>query len=397
MERQIISVKKVKGVQYYLEDLSTIILSVLPILSPYTFLGPISINIFLVLLFSFLLFICNLKINWGMVRFTWFLWIVHSFMSLISMLGTDPDPSHLYSLLVGTAMVVGIGYLWSNSDYTKFLKYSNAIGIFCCIYLFIQAICLSLDITPPSGRILGLHLLDYASFVQNTWGFRLNSIFQEPSYFAIYTLPLLSYNLNKKAWLTSLVYIFALILSSSSLGIIGVVITVLYIFLFKKKNKKYIFASLTILLVIHFSFMSISEFYSTSFYRSIDKLQNIERDSQIRLQGQLYLYDYLEIGNQMYGVGINQMQNHFMRSGHIVYNYSNSIVVTLINFGLLGLSAYFVFIISIGILSVRLDISEYFIIFLAVALTDYFIYNSFFFYLLAFIFIKLNQSMRCKL
>ncbi len=119
----------------------------------------------------------------------WYLWFSHFILSMLAAFNTLFNLSLLNSLLVGTIIAIGIAYMWSYCSLDNFIRFANNIGLVASFFLFLQAISLALGIDPPSGRILGLRLLDYSTFVETTWGFRLNSIFQEPSYFAIYVLP----------------------------------------------------------------------------------------------------------------------------------------------------------------------------------------------------------------
>ena len=373
------------------ERIATIVLAISPILSPYSVLRIIPLNTFLIIIVCAFLFSMKAKINLKNYKFILILWFTHLLLSVSVTVFSSFSNSLLSSLIVGTVNVIGIVYLSSNSNFSLFVKYSNRIGIFSCLFLFSQAISLALGVTPLSGKIIGLNLLDYSSFVQTTWGFRLNSIFQEPSYFAIYTLPLFAYNLKNRKLIFTFIYFLALLLSSSSLGIIGGSIVVIY-FLFVRRIKAiYTLGAIFIFSFIHLILINLSTFYQSSLIRSFEKINNILIDSQIRLSGNFYLFEYLPTSNKLIGVGINQMQNYF---GNGISNYSNSIVITVINFGIIGLVSYFIFLVFMGLLAKKEGRFEYFSIFILILLVDYFIYNSFFYYILVFVFIENNAKER---
>jgi O-antigen ligase len=115
----------------------------------------------------------------------------------------------------------------------------------------------------------------------------------------------------------------------------------------------------------------------------------------MRLGGQLYLFDYLPPVNKFIGVGINQLQNYFIYKSQSVHNYSNSFIIVLINTGILGLIIYVLFLVFVGIRAIDNKTTDYFIIFVLIAVVDYFIFNPFFYYVLTFIFLN-NRSLERK-
>ena len=382
----------------------SIVLLILPILSPYTLFNNnnnIPINPFILLISVIVLITFRLKYRLKIIKPLVLLWIVHLFLSLLTAFTYDFNISLIYSLLSITFVIFCYGWLISNCNFEIFTKCANLIGLLCCAFLFFQAICLAMNINPPSGRLFNLKLLNNVGFVETTWGFRLNSFFQEPSYFAIYILPILAVNLEDEKYFLSIIYFISLILSSSSLGIIGSVILVLYYILIRKKSFKFFIIAVISLLIIHLVLYNSLEFYHTSLDRSIDKLLSIST-SNIRLTGHIGLFGSLPFANQIIGVGINQMQNYFHQGiGYGIDNYSNSFVITLINTGIIGFIAYIIFIFDMFKKTLKSNRLIYFIVFLVIASVDYFIYNYFFFYILIFYFcsesrIK-NESTICDI
>lgn len=366
---------------------SAVILSILPILYPYAIIGSISINMVLMFMSIVYLIFSKTRFDKSNVLPITLLFSGHCILSLFAAFTWTFSMSLINSLLITAISVLTISLLWSRCKFDTFFRVANFIGIFSSLFLFLQAIMLGVGMEPFSGKIPFLGLLDYASFVSTTWGFRLNSIFQEPSYFAIYCLPLLATNLRENKWIVSLLYIFALVLSSSSLGILGAVIIVLYHIMFERRKVKDLVILFGTVVVSHLFFYNLIPYYARSFNRSLEKLAFLSENSDIRFSGQAYLFNNMSIINQIFGVGLNQMENFFIGYGDI-YNYSNSFVIALVTTGILGLAIYILFIMYSASFSLKNKRIVFFVIFIMVASIDYFIYSALFFYLLTFIYLK---------
>ena len=330
----------------------------------------------------------NRRIDFKLIAPALLLWLSHLILSMQAVYTTNSNAALINSLIVVSYTVLCIAIIWSHCDFDSFAKYANYIGLFCCLYLFLQAIFLALGLNPPSGRLFNLPLLDYAGFVSTTWGFRLNSVFQEPSYFAIYLLPLLVINMQKQNYKFTMLIILALVMSSSSLGVIGSALVIVYYLLIEKKNIRQFIVIIVLALIVHLIMYRYSDYYVTSITRTIDKamlITDVSNDG--RFSGQIGLYQYLPVINQISGVGVNQLKNYFASMGLDVSNYSNSFVATLINSGIIGLISYIIFIGYTMYKSFKYKKIIFALIFIMIAATDYFIYNTFFFYLLTFIYV----------
>jgi hypothetical protein len=275
------------------------------------------------------------------------------------------------------------------TSFEIFIKATLFVGIISSLFLFIQAIYQVFNITPPSGRIPFLDLLDYASFISSTFGFRFNSFFQEPSYFAIYVLPLFAYSLGNKRYFLSFIFFFSLILSSSSLAILGSFLIIGYYIILNKNYRLKIISLLIVFSILNYVFMINSLIYEAFILRSLDKFNSIFVDSSIRFTGQVELFNLLPNINKLFGVGINQLQNYFGLFDINIPNYSNSFVIILFTTGIIGFFFYILFfLILFGLALSKNNRLIYFLILLSVASIDYFVYNPFFFYLLSFIFLR---------
>lgn len=369
--------------------ISAVILAILPILSPYALLNAIPINLFLLALATIFIFLLRGSISKKATLPLTVLWIGHLMLSSISIFLTNYNISLVNSMIVISFNVLCIVILWSNCNFKYFVKVANVIGVICSLFLFIQATYLMVGFEAPSGRLFNLKLLDYAGFVTTTYGFRLNSFFQEPSYFAIYILPLLVINLKEKNMKLILMYALGLVVSSSTLGILGGLIVVIYYLLIEKKEIKYFLLLFLIAIMIHLLMFNYIDYYNISLTRTVDKMFDItEGRSDIRFAGQISLFNELPLMNKIFGVGVNQMQNYFSSVGIFAYNYSNSFVTVLINTGIFGLTMYLIFIVYTAYRAFIHKQAIFFLIFIMVASIDYLIYNYYFFYLLTFIYVE---------
>ncbi|MBP2657624.1 MAG: hypothetical protein H6Q69_656 [Firmicutes bacterium] len=369
------------------------VLAILPIFSPYILLGPISVNMILLCIATVLVLVLNSRFSIN--RHISYLWLLHFFLSILAFFSTDYNIALFNSMLSISYSIICFSVLWSRCNIKVFEKYANYIGIGCCLFLFYQAVQLALGGEPPSGQLFNLPLLHYAGWVSETWGFRLNSVFQEPSYFAIFCLPLLAVNMQLKNYILSTIYILALTLSSSSLGILGALIIVVYYFLAEKRELKQSVLIILCILVVHILFFYVSDYYNTAFERSLDKVLSIfdGNDSvNIRILGQIYLFESLPEFNQIFGVGVSQMKNYFASIGVNVFNYSNSFIATLINTGIVGLMFYIVFHMVTTYYCYKRGRLIFDLIFVMICAIDQFIYNFFFFYLLTFIYLSNEES-----
>lgn len=378
-----------KLIDYKRIPYTEILILIAIILTPYAFLGqfPISTMFYIA---AFVLVAINKsgKIYIRMNSLS-YLWIFHLLLSVFAALSYRFTISLVFSIVMISINLFLVMILIPNISSSKLEETAIYFGFIVSVFLIIQSVMLSIGLEPLSGKITFLRLLDNATFVSSTWGFRLNSIFQEPSYLAIFLLPVFYITLKKNNLILSFLFFITLVLSSSSLAIVGSIL-ILAIYLVRFKKVKFIVLYLSLVLATHFLLYQFSDFYFSSINRSINKFEDIFTESSIRIVGQIYLFEYLPIFNKLVGVGVNQMQNYFSYMPNI-YNYSNSYVITLINSGIIGLLFYFGFLISLFNYSIKNNKIPIFAIFFIVTAVDYFIYNNFFFYLIFLIYAKENK------
>lgn len=338
-----------------------ILIAAFPILAPYKFLG-ISVN----WLLGGVYVICHLlKHAIFPVTLSTKPLMVYTALSMILSLNGFlilRNPSNLINTEIAMAVDLFIYVLlWYYSDIDITMKYADIFGYICCGYAVVQMLATISGGSVPLGQ---LPIFEISSgWVPEVWGFRFNSLFSEPSYFAIYLLPLFVYHFSKNNWLKAVLFASFIVLSSSSLGIISMAVVLLLRFFssgFSMKNKFKLLMIVLVVIIFASILMNTVPMIRSFINRSYDKIDEIFNSSSdggfmddIRLGGYLNLFGELPIKEQIFGVGNAQLQNYFAEQGVHVYNYSNSFILSLLNFGLLGFSVFVVFIGNLFLASLK--------------------------------------------
>lgn len=373
--------------------LAGVIISLYPILAPYTIRG-VSVN-WIIGLFFLCLHVVKYK-SFPICKATKPV-ILYSLMSfllsingLLILLNFDALLNAEIALLLDLSIYL---VLWSYSDIDITMKYANLFAYICCGYAFFQIVMSLSQREVPLGKLPYLSIS--SGWVNDVWGFRFNSLFSEPSYFAIYLIPIFLYNFLKHKWKNALLFGVFIVLSSSSFGIITLGILLAINFMgsqIKLKDKAFIIGfALLLIAAAGIVFIKIPA-VSTFFIRSINKVLDIfyknshgSSDSDIRLIGYLYLFDELPIREQLFGVGNSQLQNYFMERGVYIYNYSNSFVLTLLNFGMIGFIIFIVFLINLLWTSRKKGSMQFWLILVMAFLVDSLLFSYRYYWLLYFV------------
>ncbi len=370
-----------------------ILIAAYPILAPYNFFG-ISIR----WLLGGLFIICHLlkravfpitTSTKSLVLYT----VISMILSLNGLLILR-NTSNLLNALLGMAIdLIIYSLLWYYSDINVTMKYADIFGYLCCGYAIIQIIATILGGNVPLGQLPFFEVS--SGWVSEVWGFRFNSLFSEPSYFAIYLLPLFIYNFLKNNWLKMVLFASFLVLSSSSLGIISLAIVLLLRFFnsgFSLKNKLKLLAIVVVVIIIACILMNYIPMFKSFINRSYDKINYIFISStddgfmdDMRLGGYLNLFDELPVKEQILGVGNAQLQNYFSEQGVHIYNYSNSFVLSLLNFGLIGFIVFIVFLGNLYVICRREKTFLFWLVLIITLAVDSLLFSYRFYWLVYFV------------
>ena len=100
--------------------------------------------------------------------------------------------------------------------------------------------------------------------------------------------------------------------------------------------------------------------------------------------GYLNLFSEYSIKESLFGVGIGQLQNYFSERGIAIYNYSNSLVLSLLNLGILGFMGTLFYFMQLLMHSVKNHTMVYWLILTLVFSIDSVLFGQRFYYLLFF-------------
>ena len=365
------------------------LLAAMPILAPYRLIG-ISVNwiLGLVLIVLSLADFSDNKIRVKKRNSVFVIYTVSAFVLSLNGLFILNDTAALINSLLALILDLIIYIIaWENTDFSLFIKYGRLLGVVCCLYAAYQMIMQISGHYVPLGK---LPFLDIGTgWVSEIWSFRFNSLFSEPSYFAIYLLPLFAYHLINSKWGYTLLFLSFIIVSSSSLGI---VISLAVIFWYTiveegiiKKRYRRVATVLFLCGLVLLAFLTVP-FLNRFFSLTLNKLFDINSGvSDSRLLGYIEYFNYLEVKEQFLGVGIAQLKNYFAERGISIANYSNSLVLTLLNFGIIGL----VFLVGFLFSSVKEAVRRKSVVFLLICflvfMVDSILFSGRFYYLIYFV------------
>lgn len=248
-----------------------------------------------------------------------------------------------YSMLLFLLLAISL-MMDSENDTVKLYKYLKIISIICSLAIIYQFFSWTLFKVQIYLYIPGVKRIAYALI--ESFKYRPSSFFTEPSHFAIYVLPVFALSLIKRDYYYSAFSLIAIVLSTSSLGIIIAVILLLWhfrIILLKTINSnKFIFTLIALItagIIIIFVESDIILFALNKLFTIFDK------DSSPRLFGSLHYISFFGLREYIFGIGLNQFSHLVsLKLGIDVPNFSNSLVFSFISFGIIGLIFWILYI-----------------------------------------------------
>jgi hypothetical protein len=385
---EILVEKSVYNKPIIINYLAAIAICLTPILGPYKFIGPFSVDVILLLIVASIAIIKNKALTINIPLF--FIVGTHSFLSFLAFFTLDYNPgimSMFWSIIM--VCISSFAFMQIVPFYEKksFIRIISFVSVICGGVLLYQFVLINLGKIPFNGKIF-TDLVDGYKWSESVTYRRPNSLFSEPSYFAIFFLPLMGFMLILNKYWKAFLCIVLLFLSTSSLGIIGSVIVIVMFSIVKRQYSAFVFFGIIVIVMANLvQFLDIGWLLKFN----LERIGNINQDSQIRFVGYLEYYWTLPILNQLVGVGFFQLSNYFSDYG--LYNYSNAFILILINHGLLG----FIFYIGLIIWFFRNISNEgklFLGIFIIISAIDAFIYSSNFYYVLFYLFAFLNKPYR---
>jgi hypothetical protein len=290
-------------------------------------------------------------------------------------------------------MIMGSSF-WSQIEGERFISVAVTIGVVAAILCILQFVFVSIGFTNFYSGKLPLPINKYSMFgslIDITGTVRAHSFFEEPSYLAIYEIPVAAYCLQKGKYVQLAIVVSSCLLSATLLGLAGLFVVFISSVCFsqmKMANKIKLFFVAAMAVMIILLLANYNENVGTLFKYYTKRLLNVfdfSRDtssSSQRIIGNLFLFERYGLGNQLLGVGVNQYPVYF----NLATDYSNDFVTTLLNYGIFGVIILIGWIINLF----RKGGKEGFVyiaFFLFVLMFDHIWFNEYFFYLLTWVYL----------
>jgi hypothetical protein len=373
-------------------NIRSVLLALVPILGIYEIVPSVSLDFLflsILLLLSFLRF-NKLSLN-RQIALYFFI------VLLISLISYGFSPYQIQKLFINNtlqivAFAILICYYTSVKVNSLFIKTLQLFGIISTIIVICQTIYFWVFNEPLTFFIpLNEDMIKLSETVSINLG-RPNSIFREPAHYSIYILPVLFYSLTNKRFLLAAFFLVGLLLSTSTTGFAaGIIIFLYYMFINRKIKKTVLFVLPLVLLPLLF----LKDFITVLLDANLTKLDSNSMGDNIRLFGTLPFFAKMDSFSVIFGLGHNQLGDFMIARGLLAYNYSNSFLMSIFSFGIIGLIAL------VWLLTKLYKINHnkaYFVILILILLSDQILFNRNFFYLVICIyFLKEDIVLNVKL
>lgn len=239
-------------------------------------------------------------------------------------------------------------------DFKLYKKLYLSFAIICTVYIFLQFffarflnIFLPANVIPLEAK----DLFDAERELRTFGVLRLQSFFSEPALYSYYILPIFIFilfknNKRKNDYLLLCFFTVGVFLSTSSLGIMSIIIS--FIFWFYKKFKKNFIKAVMILLLVAplFLFLISNNSYVSNSLNSIIFDTSSSSKLNTRYYNGFSLYEKLPNENKIFGVGIGNgiyaIEKNNIKTGYELawgennVEYYNNIASALIYGGLVA-------------------------------------------------------------
>ena len=288
-----------------------------------------------------------------------------------------------------------------------FIGIVTCIAKLACLFAIIQFVLVGYFGIDIWDGVLPLPINETDGFVDLTSSgaglFRVRAFFQEPSYLSIYLTPPLMYSCKKRQYFTSLLLATGIVVTGSFIGTLGLFFSLL-ILVFDSLRRgdgdltvdfRYVALSVCIIIIIciimsliyiNGSFPLLGQIID-NFTEKVKSIFDIENQyywgrssAQLRLLGNIGLFELYSPLQQLIGVGWNQYQAVF--SSLISTGYSSSLVSTILNCGIVGGVSLCAWMIC-TLVRARMIWMPTFLFLIVCICTDNILFNGYFFYLLA--------------
>lgn len=263
----------------------------------------------------------------------------------------------------------------SRININVFFKFGLAFAVVASVVCIYQRLML---IFTGSFDFLYLQGLRMIKDVDRVSLFRPSAFFTEPAHLCIFIVPMMYYAMLNKRLVSAIIIAIGTLASGSTTGFLLLVV-LLTVFLFTNTKGKIKFVYVLAFLVAAFL---VVKYFPTLFDENIDKINETNMDSNIRLLGGTLAWRFFELKDYIVGIGLNQLESFAATHGYFTKNYSAAIIFVVTSYGLVGLAATVYYIVSLF----RKKQTDYgsILIFLGIMFSDQILFNRHLVYLLVF-------------
>lgn len=368
-----------------LSDLKYLLIALFPILSLYKFLPLLDIGNFILMAIIILMMIKQnlvIRINFEILCTMLILIILNLIVGAIKYPDITNTINNTGGMIVFTILASFLccpGFL----DKEKLYKACKFVGLIATAFLFYQVFAYNILDVVVKGNIPFLSYLE-TGFQSIEYG-RPTSLFYEPAHYCIYVAPIYAMAIIKKEYWIAVILFAGVIFSTSTTGII--LLLVIPIIINIKKAKSLVFVSIFTLIGIVL-FIYLPELFN----QYISKLSLTNLMENIRILGTLSLFQYFSMPEWFFGVGINRLAEFLYMSGESYgRNYANSIIFLVFSFGLFGS----LFWINLCVVMFRKISSNYRVmwyILMFIMISDQILFNRNLLYLLIWVYVVSKES-----
>lgn len=375
-----------------------------PILAQYYLFTGMAVGEFILIILLLLMFLSYNKV----ILIQKSLWIFGSFIiahgTVILLIKPDylTDADLIWKFNLRLTMAIFIITISSSIFDAKILyKYLRLIGILVCVVLYLQFFSYYL-----TGKIFWTGEIPFLNYESSSYGssmrlieMRFNSIFSEPASFSSFMLPITFYSILFKKYGYAIFFTIAIVISTSSLGIISVLIIWGYFLVisgYSVKHKGKIFLSLLVITLVLFSI----GIFQKSLDFAINKISTINLYENPRLLKGFYTYSILSWPAKTFGVGFSNAYNYLQFHGigikygyygGILLEYMNMVAKVLVYFGIIGCILCLMFMIDL-LKNVNRVIKILVVIFIISLFVSQIFFNPIFNFTLSIILIHYNKA-----
>lgn len=362
-------------------------LALLPPIGIYSIVSGITLAVVLIFISVFIYIIDN-KNKISLSNPEWRFYVIITILGLISWLTNSSTGWYSSSLFVNNYLNLSINFiaiiLLSYKCNVKYFIWTVIIiaiaASLICIYQWAMVVL--------NGTFVTNIYLPWFEINRNIESISITrpcAFFTEPAHVCMYIAPVLYTSFLMKKYLISFILICGMLFSTSTTGLLLVVIIPCIYFYKKKYLFRYIILMFSILGI---GYAFISFFLPDLFDFATAKIGNTDISENQRLLGPLRYLKYFGVIDCLFGIGLNQLENFVInaRGGLLMEgsgNYANSILYMYISYGIIGLMTLVLYLYHN--FKKSKNCIGYWIIFLAVLASDQILFAYFFVYLVTFI------------